>query len=189
MQCKWRCATTLKGRYRYLTAALWRKQAVVDAGGWKADQPCCQEHELYARMLMAGKRFAFCPHPGAVYRQWSEGTVCKRDKAETHRRRLEIESRVENFLRQRNELTPERLQAINQARFEIARMAWGYSPAQAGEIMRTVRRAQPDFLPNGAAAPPRYQWAYRMLGFALAERLAHWQRKLWRPERAVPELS
>src|SRR5262249_31108979 len=69
-------------------ALLWRKQAIIDVGGWKPDQPCCQEHELYLRMLIGGKRFAHLPTNGAIYRQWSEATVCKRDIGEVHRRRL-----------------------------------------------------------------------------------------------------
>ena len=28
-------------------APLWRRQAICEVGGWKPDQPCCQEHELY----------------------------------------------------------------------------------------------------------------------------------------------
>ena len=63
-------------------ASLWRKQAILDVGGWKNDQPCCQEHELYLRLLMAGKRFTYCSSNGAVYRRWGEHTVCKRNKAE-----------------------------------------------------------------------------------------------------------
>ena len=59
---------------------LWRRQAVADVGGWKPDQPCCQEHELYLRLLMAGKRLVYCASNGAVYRQWGESTACKRDK-------------------------------------------------------------------------------------------------------------
>ena len=47
---------------------LWRRDALVRAGGWKEGQPCCQEHELYHRALMAGLRFRFTPTPGAVYR-------------------------------------------------------------------------------------------------------------------------
>src|SRR5262245_32530445 len=80
-------------------APLWRRQAIVDVGGWKHDQPCCQEHELYLRLLTGGKRFAYCPTNGAVYRQWSTETVCKRDISEVHRRRLEIEQRLEDHLR------------------------------------------------------------------------------------------
>ncbi|HEY6329151.1 MAG TPA: glycosyltransferase, partial [Blastocatellia bacterium] len=97
---------------------LWRKQAIVDVGGWKPDQPCCQENELYLRLLMAGKQFQYCPCSGYVYRHWGTGTVSKRNLREVHRRRLEIEQRAEDFLQSRNEITPNRLWAINQARFE-----------------------------------------------------------------------
>src|ERR1043166_3833332 len=40
-------------------AVLWRKQALLEVGGWKPEQSCCQEHELYSRMLIAGKRFSY----------------------------------------------------------------------------------------------------------------------------------
>ena len=91
---------------------LWRKQAIRDVGGWKLNQPCCQEHELYFRLLAAGKQLVYCPSNGAVYRQWGEDTVCKRDPQELRRRRLEIEQRIEDFLRERCELTSDRRWAI-----------------------------------------------------------------------------
>jgi glycosyltransferase involved in cell wall biosynthesis len=159
-------------------AALWRKQALLDVGGWKPDQPCCQEHELYLRLLMAGKRFSYHPANGAVYRQWSEQTVCKRNKSETHRRRLEIVQRAQDFLHQRKELSPGRLRAINQARFETARNAWQYDPQFATEVMETVRRVQPRFVPTGSAAPLHYRMVYHVGGFRTAERVAQY-RRLW----------
>ncbi len=162
---------------------LWRKQSVLEVGGWKADQPCCQEHELYLRLLIAGKRFDYCDHTGAVYRQWGEHTVCKRNKPEVHRRRLDIEKRAEEFLRSRNRLTPERCWAINQARFETARSVWQYDPSFAAEIMETVRRSQPDFVPGGNAAPSHYRAVYRLFGFQAAEKLARLRRF------AFPEIS
>ena len=157
-------------------ALLWRKQAVLDVGSWKPDQQCCQEHELYLRLLMAGKRFAYCEHNGAIYRQWGDHTVSKREKPEMHRQRLEIEQRLENFLRERNELTPARLYAINQARLETARSAWQYDRSFATAIMRTVRESQPNFIPFGDAAPLRYRLVYRLLGFRGAEKLADMRR-------------
>lgn len=159
-------------------APLWRKQALIDVGGWKPDQPACQEHELYLRLLKAGKRFAYCPSSGAVYRQWGEHTVCKRDKPEVRRRRLDIEQGAEDHLRKHGELTPERLWAINMARFEMARIAWPTDRAGAQRMMDTVRSTQPDFVPQGAAAPKAYQWVYRMLGFSAAEQIAGWRRGL-----------
>ncbi len=157
-------------------AALWRKQAVVDVNGWKPDQPCCQEHELYLRLLMAGKVFRYCGHNGAVYRQWSQHTVCNRDQQEVHRRKLWIQQQSESFLRSRGELTRERLWAINQARFEIARLAWQYAPGLALEIMRTVAASLPGFMPRGRGAPALYRLAYRFFGFRVAERLAELRR-------------
>ena len=50
---------------------LWRKSALESVGGWREEQPCCQEHELYLRALQAGLRFVLAPSPHAVYRLWS----------------------------------------------------------------------------------------------------------------------
>jgi len=163
-------------------APLWRKPAVMEVGGWKNDQPCCQEHELYLRLLMAGKRFDYCASNGAIYRQWGEHTVCKRDKPEVRRRRSEIELQAENYLRTRGELTSSRHWAINMARFEMARMAWQVSREEAITIMKGVRHSMPDFRPAGDAAPARYQMFYRAFGFRAAETLASWLR----PTRTDP---
>jgi glycosyltransferase involved in cell wall biosynthesis len=154
-------------------APLWRKSALVDVGGWKADQPCCQEHELYLRLLMAGKRFVYCEAGGAVYRQWSDQTLCRRDVPEVNRRRLEIKRRAQEFLATRGKLTAARLAALSVARFEIARNAWSYDRGLAIDIMQHVRRDEPAFVPAGTtAAPPIYQLAFRLLGFERAQRLA-----------------
>ncbi len=159
-------------------ALLWRKQALMEVGGWNPDQPCCQEHELYLRALIAGKRFAYCATNGAVYRQWSEHTVCRRDKAEVRRRRLAIEQRAEDVLRFRGALTPERQWAINQARFEMARIAWQTNRSEARLIIDTIKRSQPDFIPGGQAAPGHYRALYRALGFRPVELLAEWRRRI-----------
>jgi glycosyltransferase involved in cell wall biosynthesis len=161
-------------------APLWGKQAIVDVGGWNPDQPCCQEHELYLRLLIAEKRFGYYPPNGAVYRHWSSKTVCKQDISEVHRRRLEIEQRLENHLRKEKLLTWERLRAINQARFQIARVAWQYDSSLAKEIMDQVQRLDPKFSPAGAAAPAHYRLIFNSLGFQGAERLASVTRRLRR---------
>ena len=162
-------------------APLWRKQAILDVGGWKVNQPCCQEHELYLRLLINNKRFAYCPSNGAVYRQWSNSTVCTQDIAIVHRSCLEIEQWLEDYLREQGKLTSRRLTAINQTRFQIARIAWQYDPALASQVMDRVRSLEPDFCPKGPAAPARYWLIYRMFGFEAAERLASLIRKNFRP--------
>ena len=151
---------------------LWRRQAVVEVGGWKVDQPCCQEHELYLRLLIAGKRFEYCAAVGSVYRQWSDSTVCRRDPAETRRQRLAIENRLEQHLKAVSQLTPPRQQAISQARFELARIIWLSNRQWAEQIISQICHSDRAFIPSGQAAPAFYQFTYRSLGFSAAEQLA-----------------
>lgn len=157
-------------------APLWRRQALVDVGGWKSDQPCCQEHELYLRLLMANRKFYYSDHGGAIYRQWGEHTVCKRDKPEVIRRRLEITERAEVFIKEQGELTPARHQAINQARFHMARLAWRINRSMATQILKSIRVSQPDFQPHGESTSRSYRLFLSLLGFQLTETLASWRR-------------
>lgn len=166
-------------------APLWRKQAIVDVGGWKTDQARCQEHELYLRLIAAGKRLAYCPATGAVYRQWSEQTLWKSDRAQTRQLRLDIVRRAEELLTERGELTPERRWAINQGRFECARSAWPERRDEARRIVAEIHRSQPDFVPAGEAAPPEYRLLYRWLGFGATETVAGWRRRFVRAPRVA----
>jgi glycosyltransferase involved in cell wall biosynthesis len=161
-------------------APLWKRSAILDVGGWKRDQPCCQEHELYLRLLTGGKKFAYHSSGGSIYRQWSDQTVCKRDIPEVHRRRLEIERKLEEFLSSTGQLTPARLRAISQARFEMARNAWQYDRTVAAGIMKDVRKSDPKFSPTGEAAPSHYKFVFRACGFNVAEGLAAAARGVFR---------
>jgi hypothetical protein len=135
---------------------------------------------------MAQRNFTYCEHAGAIYRQWGEHTLCKRDVPEVHRRRLEIEQRVEEFLRGNGELTRARLHAVNIARFEIARSEWQFDEAFASEIVGRIYKSEPSFVPDDTpAAPHRYGIALRLLGFRRTERLAQWLRGQSRTDARV----
>ncbi len=156
---------------------LWRKSALMDVGGWKVDQPCCQEHELYLRLLVAGKRFTYCPHNGAIYRIWGNDTVSRRDAGAVRRQRRKILTEEENHLRSNGELTAPRLQAINQARFEMSRLAWREDRTAALEIFQDIISVDRHFVPlgnqpGGHHPPLTYRVLFRLLGFAGTEKVA-----------------
>lgn len=151
---------------------LWRKQAIINVGGWKVDQPCCQEHELYLRLLMVGKRFEYFNETGSVYRQWSESTICKKDKSETYRQRLEIKDKIEQYLEAKGELTKLRQDALNQARFECARIILLSDQHWATEVIAKIHDRDKAFIPTGNAAPLTYRLTYQMFGFSVAENIA-----------------
>ena len=151
--------------------ALWRKSALEKIGGWKEDQPCCQEHELYARALMAGLRFVFAPTPHAVYRVWSEATVCRRDPRQLVRVRTQLIDELRAWLEARGRWTAEHRRLAGRACFEMARTLAKFDPAEATAYHRE-RQARGLVQPIGPAAPLRYRLIYHTLGFACAEKLA-----------------
>jgi glycosyltransferase involved in cell wall biosynthesis len=155
---------------------IWRKQAIVDVGGWKVDQPCCQEDELYLRLLIADKNFEYCKYAGSVYRQWSENTVCKKNKPETLKQRLEIIGKAEDYLKQKDELTEDRQRAVNISRFECSRLIWTFHPEWAKLVVNKVLDSDPKFIPPIHVAPFVYRWIFGFLGFNTAERIAKLKR-------------
>jgi len=150
---------------------LWRKSALQQLGGWNEAMPCCQEHELYLRAIRAGCRFVHARTPGAVYRIWSEGTLCRKDP----RLVVSVKTRLIDDLRawmiERGRWTWKHAHIAGQACFEMARTLARYDLAEAAAYHRERQERELIHL-NGPAAPRAYAVAYRTLGFSAAERLA-----------------
>ena len=169
-------------------AVLCRRSAITDVGGWAPQQPCCQEHELYFRMLAAGKRFVYSPRIGAIYRQWSSGTLSTRNPILTLDNRLKIVDRMAVHLEAQGQLTGNRSLATAQARLECARLLYQRDPRRAVQVADAARRACPALrLQRAACFPVPYRITYRMFGFAMAEKLANasrrprnWVDRAWR---------
>ncbi len=150
---------------------LWRKSALDALGGWKEDQPCCQEHELYLRALRAGLRFVFAPTPLAVYRLWSEETLCRRDPRLVIEVKTHLIDELHAWLDSRGLWTRRHQRTAGLACFEMARTLARYDLAAAAAYHRDRMDKRLLHL-EGPAAPAIYQLAYRTLGFVRAERLA-----------------
>ena len=151
--------------------ALWRRDSQRRVGGWREGQPCCQEHEMYLRALCGGLRFTYAPTAGAVYRIWSEETLCRKDPLLVTRVRTGLFDTLLAWLIANGKITPEHRRAAAQACFEMARTWARYSLPDATAYHR--ERAEKNLVHVvGPAAPLSYRLAYRLLGFARAEKLA-----------------
>ena len=150
---------------------LWKRSSLIEVGGWNVDQPCCQENELYGRLLAHNKKFVYCPSKGAVYREWHDNTVSRREPLRVFRERVKILRKAEAHLNKTGQMTAPRRAALNQARFEIARVVWPMDRAMARELHGIIRRATPHFTPE-SSTNPLYRITYRVLGFQLAEFIA-----------------
>jgi glycosyltransferase involved in cell wall biosynthesis len=159
---------------------LWRRSAVESVAGWRVGQPCCQEHELYYRLLEARSRFRFIDVYLAIYRNWGpEFRVSGRVAFEVERQRRIILDRIENCLCERGDLTPARLQAVNDARHHIARKLWQNERSVALDIVSDIGRSDPSYCPsNGPVSRGPYRLVYRMLGFRGAQVLAKYRRSI-----------
>jgi hypothetical protein len=128
---------------------------------------------------MAGARFAYDPAGGAVYRQWSDATVCRKDVPNTYRHRLAITRRAEAFMREQGLLTPARRAALDRAYLACARIIWTFDRPWAASIMQHVDAVHAGrFEPPSNQVPAAYRWLYRAVGFAGAERVAAWKRAI-----------
>jgi len=150
---------------------LWRREALQRAGGWKEDQPCCQEHELYLRALQAGLRFVFAPTPGAVYRIWSDDTLCRKDPLLVTRVRTRLMDAMLACLSSAGLQTDVHRQEVGRACFEMSRTWARYDLAGATAYHNERKRKGLIWL-NGPAAPWSYRLVYALLGFNRAERIA-----------------
>jgi glycosyltransferase involved in cell wall biosynthesis len=159
---------------------LWKRAALMSVNGWRIGQPCCQEHELYFRLLAAGSRFVFFDDRSAVYRNWDiGGRLTGKHVNEVPKQRLIILDQIETFLHEAGLLTDTRRQAVNDARHQLARRMWHYDRKLAMEMADRIYRSDASFRPSGGVASPRvYRLVYRLLGFQGAQQVGDFGRRL-----------
>lgn len=150
---------------------LWRRTALERIGGWNEATPCCQEFELYRRAIEAGLHFHFAPTANAVYRVWSEGTLCRKDPRQVIEVRTELYRGFVAWLRDRGSLAERHIALAGRACFEMARTLAKLDLQSAARYHDERLREQLIHL-AGPAAPFSYRAAYRAFGFSFAERMA-----------------
>ena len=150
---------------------LWRREALDRVGGWKDDQPCCQEHELYLRALQAKLRFVFAPTPGAIYRVWSEDTLCRKDPLLVVRVRTRLFDAFIEWLGASGQLTDAHRQEVGRACFEMAR-TWARYDLPGATAYHSERKRKGLMHLGGPAAPWSYRITASLFGFNRAERIA-----------------
>jgi cellulose synthase/poly-beta-1,6-N-acetylglucosamine synthase-like glycosyltransferase len=169
-------------------AVIMRRSAVMEVGGWKPDQPCCQEHELFVRLMIAGKRFAYVSKPGAIYRHWSTSTVSKKDPCQTVFRRLEIADTAEAYLTKTKAISTPLSDAFASQRIECARTLYQFDRTAAIKTAAKAARIHPSFkLKDAPCFPAFYRILYNNFGFKAAETIAAMARP-WRNQQSMGRL-
>jgi glycosyltransferase involved in cell wall biosynthesis len=156
---------------------LWRREALAAIGGWNESIPFNQEYELYFRALRAGLSFRFVDAPLAVYRLWSENTVCRRDKTAVINGITELIDLFLGWLRSSGKWTPKYERLAARACFNMARTLAGKDIRTAAAYYRQRKKGGLIYA-SGPSAPWNYRLALKCFGFTTAEALAKFSRKL-----------
>ena len=156
-------------------AALWRTESLRGIGGWKEGLPCCQDNEVTLRALMNGLQFRFSASPGAIYRIWSEATVCRKDPRRVIHQKTALIDEFLLWLGQRGQMTDLYREVAGQACFEMARTIAKYDLSEAKGYFHS-RRRKGLITVSGPAAPKSYRVIQSLAGFSNAERVAAWIR-------------
>ena len=150
---------------------LWRREALGKINGWNEAMPCCQEHELYLRALKAGLRFRLAPTPNAVYRVWSDETLCRRDTRLVMKIKTGLIDELRTWMELHDLWTPVSAAVAGRACFEMSR-SMVYFGLDEADAYHQARRELGLMNAAGPAAPLSYRLIYKIAGFKSAERLA-----------------
>ena len=165
-------------------ACLWHKNTLENLGGWNEKMPCCQEHELYLRAIEAGVHFQFTPTARAVYRIWSDETLCRKDPLLVIRTRTELIDQMLAWLGRNGRLMQSHTEVAGKAFFEMAR-TWARHDLDQATLYLKEKQTRRLLHLSGRAAPPFYRVCFNLFGFKNAERLAKFLRNRKSTEKLI----
>lgn len=155
---------------------LWRTATLRRLGGWNDAYACCQDNELIMRGLQAGIQFELGDGAAAIYRLWSEETVCRKNPRRVILVRTKLMDEMLEWLKQTGLHRTEHDEAASRAGFEMARTLAKSSVKEASRYASS-RKAKGLFSIGGDAGPKSFCLLARFMGYANAERVANFLRK------------
>lgn len=155
---------------------LWRRESLFAIGGWNESFNCCQDNEVCLRAIKAGLKISYCPELGAVYRIWSEDTVCRKSPQNVIKVKTVLINEMLEWLKGNGLLTEKHTKAAGQASFEMARTLAKFSILEASQYAKS-QKAKGLWHPTGSAAQRYFLITMRLAGFTMAEFIAKTIRK------------
>jgi cellulose synthase/poly-beta-1,6-N-acetylglucosamine synthase-like glycosyltransferase len=156
---------------------LWRRDALCKIGGWNEAYRCCQDNEVCLRAIQHGLKFSYCPKSGAVYRIWSEDTVCRKNPREVIATKTALIEEMLKWLKDSGLLHAHHTLAAGQAAFEMARTLAKFSISEASRYAE-AQKSKGIWNPVGPSAPIIFCRVMDIFGYFAAELFAHSARVL-----------
>lgn len=151
------------------SSMLWKRQTVMDAGGWNTTYQSHQEYELLFRIASTGNNIAPNDHCETIVRQRVSGSITTITKSIRIREGIELREKMWNHLLSIGEDTPERYEAFRQYIFRQLRGLFRQDKEAALALFAKYYSEKP-FTPDGIHVPG-YGLMYKAFGFKRIESL------------------
>ena len=149
------------------SSMLWKRQALVDVGGWNATYQSHQEYELLFRMATAGNKIAPNDHCETIVRQRVSGSITANTKSIRVKEGIQLRESIWNHLLAIGEETPDRYEAFRQYLFRQMRGLFRQDKDAAMELFDKYF-SKDAFTPKEIHVPG-YALMYIVFGFMRTE--------------------
>ena len=159
-------------KYPNTSSFMFRKAAVIAAGGWNEQIRNCTDYDLYFRLFLIGAHVRAAVDSLSVYRHWHAGQASVEDVIRHTTTRLQVMWQAIDVLDGTNRRTASTSAAFTNAALGVIRILYGTDPHRAASEHARLRAWNPALDPQPPFFSRGYRLAYRVLGFEGAERIA-----------------
>jgi glycosyltransferase involved in cell wall biosynthesis len=149
------------------SSMLWKRQALLDAGGWSVAYHSHQEYELLFRLIAAGKKVMPNDHCETIVRQRKSGSITTSSKPVRVSEGIRLRETMWNHLVAQEKDSPERFEAFRQYIFRQLRGLFRQDKQDALALYEKYFSKIP-FTPHDIHVPG-YAVLYRLFGFKYTE--------------------
>src|SRR5215472_10984271 len=160
------------------SACLFRSDLLKEIRGWDPGYDLCEDYALFRNLMFLGARFAAVPKAWSSYRQWSPNQLVNKFSTELANTRFRLMLEVAKQLETQGELAGRRSRAFQICAFQTIRSLYSMSPENGMRALSELQSFLRRFAPPVGSAPATYRVLYHLLGFAAAEKVTVWRRRL-----------
>jgi glycosyltransferase involved in cell wall biosynthesis len=170
----WLCL--LRGRFGTTTSHLFRREALLQIGGWAVARRAAQEQELVGRILATKGRVVFHDEALSIKRRVNPNSlwrsIWRNDPKAAREADFSVVAEWVRHLRAEGELTVPRERAAGARFLRMAHSAWQRGAGGWDEVLAAAESVglAPEALLSQSA--PLYRAVYRRMGFETAQRWA-----------------
>lgn len=158
-------------------ALLFRRQAVLEAGGWDETLKAAQDRDFITTVALNGADIRYQPGCYSVYRRYGKVTVSTSESLRWVTNHLCVLEKAESQLEASGRLFSRYRLALAGSYYKLARRCYDTDRSLYHRLVGKTLALWPEFQPRESTS---YNVAYRLFGLAFADRLASYRRRVRR---------